>query len=174
MKQHLQRYLFLVLTFTGFINQLAATTVQVNGLQYKLPNDGRKWKVAFQSKPEDPQSVTQIILENETPESATELVTIQAIPGVNLKPEEFFNLLIKQIQQSLPKNKVESKIINSSPDSMVAEWWIHEDKSLSQHEWIRITKKDNTLSILRYTTKSVNDIEKSRSIWDKILQDTSL
>lgn len=169
MKHSFQHYLFLVLTSLGVICQLDATPT--SEIHYALPKDGRKWKIAFQSKPDDPQSITQIILENETPESATELITLQTIPGISLEPEQFFNLLMKQIQQSLPKNKVESKIISSSPQSMLAEWWIHENTAVPQHEWMRIIKKEDTLAILRYTTKDIKGIETSRSTWEKILQE---
>lgn len=174
MKQRIQNCLFLVLTSLGVVCQLAANTAQATGIQYTLPNDGRKWKVAYQSKPEEPQSVTQMILDSQTPESATELVTVQTIPGINLEPAQFFSLLIKQIQQSLPKSKVESKIINSTPDSLLAEWWMNDAPSNSQHEWMRIIKKDDTISILRYTTKNMDGVEQSRSIWEKILSDAHL
>lgn len=139
-----------------------------------LNDDGRKWKIAFETKPGQPQSVKQFILEGQTVDNADELITVQTLPDIQLSPEDFFKLMLKQIQHNVPNGALDSKVISSSPDTLDAEWWLADQSENNQHEWIRVSKKGEVLTIIRYTTKNSGDHEKSQQVWEKIISESHL
>lgn len=145
-----------------------ATTGKV---QYSLKADGRKWKVANEDTQEQ-LKMTQYILEQEEPETVTELFTVAEMTDVNITPSEYFSQFMTELQKRYSNAKVESKVINQETNSLLGEWWI-EGKSPdnTQHEWIRIMKKGNDIAILRYSTMHTDQLEQSRKVWESILND---
>ncbi|CRX38104.1 hypothetical protein [Estrella lausannensis] len=62
-----------------------------------------------------------------------------------------------------------SKIVKSTSDSLIFEWWIDTDIPDAQHGWVKIFYSGDGLGFIRYTTKNVDLVEKIRPIWENIL-----
>jgi hypothetical protein len=150
----------LIGTIYAVENEKAPSTIEL---------DGRKW-ILGSDLHEPGKTVREYILQNENIQNWTELFSIQDFTDIDMSPVEFFNLFVQGLKQAVPKNKVESRIINQSDNSLLGEWWI-QDKSLTdQHEWVRLIKNNNDMMIVRYTTKKLDQVEKMRKEWEKRLE----
>lgn len=134
--------------------------------------DGRKWKVGHEVK-EEGGLIREYVLENEDPNSWTELFSIQQFSDVPVSPNEFYKLFVDGLKQSVPQNKVESRVITESPNMLLGEWWIHDKSQNDQHEWIKIFKEGNEVLIVRYTTKKIGEVDSVRKKWEDILKNFS-
>lgn len=137
-------------------------------IEYSLDQDGRKWKMGYNAK-NDQISIVEYVLENESIENWSELVTTQSSVNIKISLEEFFDAFIKQLKESVPGSKVNARIISRGPNNLFGEWWIHDDSKDDQHEWFQLFKEGDTIAILRYTTKNLNNLEGKRKVWEHIL-----
>lgn len=143
-------------------------------VQYSFKADGRKWKV-INDDTQEQMKMTQYILEDEQPETVTELFTVTELTDVNITPAEYFSQFITELQKRYTNAKVESKIISQQTNSLLGEWWINgTSPDNTQHEWIRIIKKGNDIAILRYSTMHGEKLEQTRKTWESILNDAKL
>ena len=143
-------------------------------VQYTFKADGRKWKV-INDDTQEQMKMTQYILEDEQPETVTELFTVTELTDVNITPAEYFSQFITELQKRYTNAKVESKIISQQTNSLLGEWWINgTSPDNTQHEWIRIIKKGNDIAILRYSTMHADKLEQTRKTWESILNDAKL
>jgi hypothetical protein len=151
----------------------AADVKNVGKVQYSTKADGRNWKV-INDDAQEQLRMTQFILENEEPETATELFTVTEMTDVNITPPEYFSQFITELQKRYSDLKVESKIINQKTNSLLGEWWIDgKSPDNTQHEWIRIIRKGNDIAVLRYSTMLNDNLEKTRKTWETILNNAN-
>lgn len=157
-------------TTSDSINQETSTTGKI---QYSFDSDSRKWKVVNKDTQEQ-MAITQYILADQNPETATELFTITEMTDVNITPANYFAQFITELQKRYSNTKIESKVINQKTDSLLGEWWVDgQSPDTTQHEWIRIIKKGNDIAILRYSTTNTENLNKSRNAWESILNNAS-
>jgi len=143
-------------------------------IKFSFTEDGRRWKLGNSSK-NDQIALSEHVLENETLESWTELVTTLSIVGNQVAPlERIFDAFVKQIQGSLPDAKIQAKVIGRGPHNLFAEWWIKEGSPNDQHEWIQIFEQKDNLAILRYTTKKMGEVDTKGKVWESILDKARL
>lgn len=137
-------------------------------ITYSIQEDGRSWKVGHEDK-NDQASITEYILENETPQNWTELVTVHYFKDLDVAPKIYWDLFTEELKKNAGEHKVNLKIINEEPNSLFGEWWIQDGTATDQHEWIRIFVKGKNLAILRYTTKNLKNVEANRKTWEHII-----
>jgi hypothetical protein len=53
--------------------------------------------------------------------------------------------------------------------TILFEWWTEE-----QHAWVKVLENVQSVSALSYTTKKINDVEKVRTTWERILQEAHI
>lgn len=153
--------------------QYASSETHFPTIEYSLEQDGRKWKLGYNAK-NDQISVVEYLLDNESVECWSELVTTQSVIGVKLSLEQFFDTFIAQLKESVPGSKINARLISRGPNNLFGEWWIHDDSKDDQHEWIQIFKEGDNIASLRYTTKNFSNLEARRKVWENILGSAKL
>lgn len=139
----------------------------------KFHFDGRKWKKAYESSDHD-SSITEFTLKGESPDSWSELVTVQRFLHTQASLHEYFSLFEKNLKDMAYPNEAHIRIIDRNPSSLLAEWWVSKGSPLAQHEWIKIFKTPYSIMLLRYTTKQVDEVEKVRKTWESILNQSHI
>lgn len=132
--------------------------------------DDRQWEKGFEKQTSE-ASIIEFTLKGEDVNHWTELVTVQQFPKIAFTVEEYYKTFMQDLKASVQPAQVQSKIISQTPDSIFFEWWISGQTPHAQHEWFRLFKTPQSTLVLRYTTKKLNDVEKVRGTWEKILQD---
>lgn len=154
-----------------FLLQFTNLQAEAKSFEIKFPmyEDGRNWTKGYSEQ--DPLiAFTEYFLNSETKDNWSEIVTTQYFTSrYDFSLEDFFGNAIRELAKTFPKNKIRSRIIHSCPDSLTADWWIHEKTPNDQHEWVRIFKKDNRVGILRYTTKRMLQSGQRGKVWEEIL-----
>lgn len=130
--------------------------------------DGRIWKLGHEAKDEG-RLIREYVLENEDANNWTELFSIQQFDSVPVSPQEFFGLFVEGLKQAVPQNKVDSRVLNDSSDTLLGEWWVDDKSQNDQHEWIKIFKEGDDIFIVRYTTKKTGDLAALKKKWEEIL-----
>lgn len=160
-----------LLLFTLIFGLTSPLFADPNTFDIKFPfyEDGRRWKKGCVEQNER-LSLTEYILDNETKENWSELVTTQYfVVQADICLEAFFSNFIAELIKNKPQNTIKSTIISCSPDKLLAEWWIEEKSSNDQHEWVQIFQKNNNIGILRYTTRRMNFVSTRGKVWEDIL-----
>lgn len=148
------------------LSTLKLSALQIGGVDYTV--DPKEWKEGSTYK-NDAQEIITYVHEKESPTDWTELFTVQSVFNIDMKPSQFFDLFLRQLKVLVPSTNIQSKIIKDTDNELIAEWWIADSPKENQHEWIRMVKKDNNLVVLRFTTKKVDQIEKSKEKATKLL-----
>lgn len=172
MKNQIVNILFLFTLVFGITSPLFADP---NTFDIKFPfyEDGRRWKKGCVEQNER-ISLTEYILDSETKENWSELVTTQYfVVQADICLEAFFSNVIAELIKNKPQNKIKSRIISSTPDQILAEWWIEEKSSNDQHEWVQIFQKNKNIGILRYTTRRMDLVNSRGKVWEDILSKAS-
>lgn len=139
-------------------------------IQFKF--DERPWKKAFEDSTEN-ATIIEYTLQGETTDNWTELVSLQRLVPIDATPEEYYNEFVKKIKETVTPAQVDSRVINSSENSIFFEWSVAKDSHYAQHEWFKLFKTPLSTLVLRYTTKKLNDVEKERPVWEKILNEAT-
>ncbi len=140
-------------------------------IKFPTHEDQRPWKKVCDGK-DQLIEFAEYVLESETKEKWTELVTTQYfVSRYDFPLESLFDSAIKELAKNHPQNKIDSRIVKSSNNKLIGEWWIKEKCPHSQHEYVEIFKEDNHVGILRYTTKKLNS--PYEKIWQSILAKAS-
>ena len=158
-------FLFVILLSTNFI-QCGETSNCIEHLDFYL--DVAKWKQAFKNSNEQ-ASIVEFTLKNENVNNWTELVTVQKFPPFESSVDQYYLLFVETLKKSVSPDPAYSRIINKKENSLLFEWWIPENSSFAQHEWFKLIKTPSSILILRYTTKKLEQVEKVRKNWEKIL-----
>ena len=144
--------------------------------QVKIPNEGlekplipfdkRKWKVGYQASA-DKALIVEFVLENETVEHWTELVTAHLFlfdPAQHVTAKRFLDTQERVIKQAYPV--VQWNAIQSSENGALYEWSVKGYPGMEdQSEIARIIKGKDGIHNIRYTAKKVPLPPEQRKDW---------
>lgn len=133
--------------------------------------DTSQWKQAFKNSNEQ-ASIVEFTLKDENVDNWSELVTVQKFPPIASSVEQYYLEFLRSLKKAVSPAQVYSRVINKKNNSLLFEWWIS-DGSQAQHEWFKLIETPHSTMILRYTTKKLDQVEKVRSKWEKILDDST-
>lgn len=131
-----------------------------NEVEYTLPSNNQKWKVGYELK-NDKVKMVALIPENEEKQSATESFAISVVKGhpeQPLKPEEGIKSFLKSLSER-EGVQIESKVVSSSDNEAVVEWWTKDEKS---HNWVRGVTTPTGLITIMFTTRATVEDEQER------------
>ncbi len=158
---------FVVLNMVLAVSSQLSAEVFDNTVEYTLPQTGQKWKVGHELSNENVKLVAYIP-ENEEKQSTTESFAISIVkgkPDQSVKPEEGIKSFLKSLSER-EGVEIESKVVSSSNDEAIVEWWTKDGKS---HSWVRgITTPDEIITIM-YTTRSKEKIDLAQKNWVPVL-----
>lgn len=135
--------------------------------------DLNKWKLAFKNSNEW-ASVAEFILKDESLNNWSEMITVQKFPTLLGPLDQYYEGFMNNLKNSLGNDQVFSKLINSTDESLFFEWWVSEKNDFAQHELFRLVQTANVTWVLRYTTKKISQVEKTRNYWEGILKDAKI
>jgi hypothetical protein len=129
-----------------------------------LTFDGRPWKVGFENAAEE-GFIREFVLEGQTVENWSELVTVQLFLMDNkVKPETFSNRAKQLIQKTCP-NCVWNELSRTST-SMIYEWSVRACKGQpDQSELARVIIGRDGVYVLHYAVKKVPMPASNRKFW---------
>lgn len=162
-------FLCLCLAFQ-FIN--CAETKECEEL-LKFTFDDRDWEKGFDDTNAE-GSILEFTLKGESVDNWSELISVQRFTNVNASTNEYYKLFIKELEKAVKPDEVHTRLISRDKDSIFFEWWIDKGSKSAQHEWFRLFKTPDSILVLRYTTKQLDDVEKVRPTWEKILQNAKV
>ncbi|KAF3361794.1 Uncharacterized protein PHSC3_001649 [Chlamydiales bacterium STE3] len=166
------KHIFFLLVITFSSSSLHSTSNTCEELLHFVFDD-RQWKKSFEESNEE-SSIIEFTLENESIKNWSELVSVQRFTNIHVSLNEYYKILVAKLKELSYPYEAHMQIINRAPDSLLAEWWIDKGSPLAQHEWLRMFKTPSSIMLLRYTTKQLNEVEKVRRTWEKILNDASI
>lgn len=171
----MKKFLFLSLACLSMFNLNAsvATIDAASPIVFSTEADGRNWKLGYNAK-NDQMSLSEYIIEGESLENWTELVSVMAVWPSDMTLEQYFDSFVQNLKKLIPSSEIQAKIIERGPNTLLAEWWLDDKSPNSQHEWIQLFRGSSTIYSLRYTTKNLESIDAKRPIWEKILKDAKL
>jgi hypothetical protein len=131
--------------------------------QQDMRPDARPWTMAYQA--EDPQeSIAQYVLNSESLDNWKELFTVQKFYNTQMKElQPYFVSFVEVLKEKAPDLQIGSRIIEERPDSLLAEWWVHDGSPNAQHEWMKAVVYGNNFYVYRYTTKKIDEVERMRN-----------
>lgn len=176
--------LFFALFCCLAITPLAAE--MIGPVEYHLPKEAKDWKVG--NKFESDKSTTIIYIPNEKMDENT----LESF-GVNTNP---FHLNLKDIdalKQSMsmqfPNAEVDLWLVQETPDSIIYEWTIKENKEVSDNKDSKEAKEDKVekvhglvrafstkdgMVLLAFTTEKIADFKNARASWLAALKEAKI
>ncbi len=136
----------------------------------ELHFDKRKWKQGFQANQSN-QRLVEYVLEGETVENWSELVTAQLLLGVQEKStlDEYLKFSEKVLRGSA-KGNVEWKVIRRGPKEVLYEWKLTNDPKIpDQHEIARVIVGREGFHVLHYAAKTSKLPDDKRQEWIRLL-----
>lgn len=169
--KHVLKFIFILapLLLSVEFSQLNAKAAEKQ-LQFSF--DDRVWEKGFENA-SDGEMIIEYTLKGETVHDWTELVTVQKFPATPMTPLQFYKNFIASFQAAGNKEGFNSKIIEKGRSGIFFEWTIAKGPS-AEHEWLRLLKTPQATWVLKYTTKKLNEVDKVRPIWEKILNEAKL
>jgi hypothetical protein len=146
---------------------------EIGGVSYSLEFPGEKWKVGSTYTNEQQEMVTYV-LEKDSSQKWSELFTAQQVKGLQLTPNSFYEMFLQQLKVLVPGKNIQSKVLQQDNQQLLAEWWIDAKSDEDQHEWVRLMQNQGSLVVLRYTTKSLDQLEKAREKGNSFLQSAKI
>jgi hypothetical protein len=141
-------------------------------LSFQLPLDGRQWKVGYKAE-DRAQVIFEYVLQGETVENWTELVTIQSFDKQYIKfppPETAMNLLKERMVQRCPT--VEWNVNERTKESILYEWRIKNcPPNPDQMEIARLIEGKWNRYRVAYATKVSELPQRKRTDWIKSLRE---
>lgn len=141
--------------------------------------DNRDWIQAFENQ-KDKTSIVEYIVKGDNIDHWSELVSVQKlVPLGATSVDQYYDEYVKALKIAVSPTEVHSRVIhkNDSPllkdNFILFEWWIDGESPDAQHEWFKLIKTPHSTWVLRYTTKKLNDVEKVRKTWEKILDEAT-
>lgn len=126
--------------------------------------DDRNWIFGGKTK----LGETTFIPEGQNAQDWTEAVILNEIPGDNVSLDEYYKGFMSELNNR-SGNIFQSKVLKSTPDQIVFEWWIDSSTPGAQHGWIKVTKVKDGLRFFRYTTKDMSKLDDARNRWERVL-----
>ena len=132
--------------------------------------DERKWKLGYQDAKQN-QVIAEFVLENETVENWTELVTAQLFIGLRSEPRYFAEYVKKKTKDTCPSTVW--KTISEQPEDILYEWSVSGCKDIpDQSEIARTHLGRDGLHVIHYAIKLGEMPEDKRQVWTKNLETT--
>jgi hypothetical protein len=153
---------------------LAVSCMASHAEEVALSFDNRQWELGYHTVT-DQQEIREFVLKGESVKKWTELVTVQAFPGLqlNVDPEDYMNGMAASLKKACPGAKV--KLIRKGASDIVFEWEINSCSGQdNQYEIDRIIAGDRAMYVLHYAIKDLPISSGRRSEWIKILDQASL
>jgi len=140
----------------------------------QLTFDGRVWNIGYQAS-NFQGSIIEYVLNDESINNWTELVTIQTFLGLqkNASAQAFADQTKEKLKQQCPDLKW--IILKQTEDDVMYEWSIKNcpaDKD--QHEIARIIKGQYGMYIFHYVTKKMPIDPKIRNEWIKLIKSATI
>jgi hypothetical protein len=137
----------------------------------ELQFDERKWKLGFQGS-RGASIITEYILEGESIQTWTELLTAQLLTGVpkRIKAEDFVKTAETKLR-NITTGKLEWNIISTSPTDVMYEWTLVKDHLRpDEQEIVRVVKGTDGMHIIHYATHKVPMTSAARQKWIGLLK----
>jgi hypothetical protein len=141
---------------------------EIGGVSFSLDIPGEQWKVGNTFK-NGQQEMTTYVHEQESNKQWSEIVTAQIVRGLQIEPRSFYDLFLEQLKVIAPPDHLHSKIIKQDSQELFAEWWIEGGTPEDQHEWLRMLRNKGNMIVVRFTTKKLDELEKSKATGNSIL-----
>ncbi len=164
------RKFWLVLAICGLFQTINAKQCEEQ-IDFKF--DDRQWEKGYEASTAE-GSIVEYTLKGENVHNWTELVSVQSVPLAAVSMDDYYTYFMDGIKKAAQPADAQSRIINKTKDSIFFEWWIAANSPLAQHEWFRLFKTPASFMIIRYTTKKLDDVNKAKPIWEKILNDATV
>lgn len=142
-------------------------------LIFQPEQDGRAWKLAYDGKV-DSFLIQEYTSQGEPLSKWTRLVSILQHDNVREEPETVFRSLVESMKVANPNAEVTYRIIESGKESLIGEWHMKAPGAPEEHNWVKIFDANGNITTLLYTTKNMDEIEKDRGPWEKILRDAKI
>lgn len=140
----------------------------------QLKFDERKWELGYNAQDET-QGLREYVLKDETVNNWGELVTAQALFGLQAKvnAEGYASSFILGLKKVCPD--LVWKALKKSPNDVLMEWEIKSCPGQNdQYEIDRIISGENAIYIIHYATKRVPISPETRDKWIRIMSQVAL
>lgn len=129
--------------------------------------DGREWTQGYKAP-----GIVEFVVDGQSVENWKELFTIQFFTKIDMTLPDYYEGFIEGLKTKT-KDKVTSNIIESNENMIFFEWSIDQGPE-AQHEWALVRKVDpNLITVMRYTTKNLGEVDNMRGTWSDILKNGS-
>lgn len=138
-------------------------------IHYSLKADGREWKLI------DKLDTDDLIILQYAPESSQkgemqEALTVFYMKDYSAKPDEYFDVYLKELRARMPDRTISSKVIKKDQNSFFGEWWIAEKTPHGIHEWVRIfSEGKKNFAIIKFSTTKMDEVDTVRTKWEDII-----
>jgi hypothetical protein len=136
--------------------------------------DGRAWKNGYEAH-NSAQAITEYVLEGETVENWTELVTAHRFLGLQSQVtlKSFMEIMQKDLYRTCPSTRWE--IISESPEDLIYSWQLMNCAGQdNQYEIARLILGRTAVHLIRYTHKAPMLDSRRYEIWLALLKNAEL
>ncbi|MBI1883558.1 MAG: hypothetical protein HYS08_05070 [Chlamydiae bacterium] len=136
--------------------------------------DGRPWKMGYQAHDES-QNITEYVLEGETVDNWTELVTVHQFKNLQNKTtlKELMERMQSDLYRACPATRWE--ILNETPEDIVYTWQLKNcPDDEDQYEVARLILGKSAIYLIRYTHKASKIDRERYTVWLNLLADVKL
>lgn len=124
-----------------------------------LPLD--QWSLSYEGNL-DTMKLTQYVPKGESQEHWTRQINFMHAKGVTIPPQQMFHLMVDELMVQLPNQRIESTVLEESPQGIIGEFWFSPDSTIHEHSWVKITQADEGVTTLLYTVKDEQVAQKER------------
>lgn len=161
---------FLMLMAYAFTVTLAAENI--GNVEYHLPGE---WKMVDNEniKTDDTVGVIRVYI----PQGSDVDTTKESFGAekVDFASGEVDQASIEKMYEiQFPNFKTKVDILEKTPESVLYEWSLKDDKNQERHGWTRIFTSPERTILLNYQTKETDRIKDLGAIWLKVLKDAKV
>jgi hypothetical protein len=150
---------------------LSLNAEKIGNVEYTLPKDSPEWKVANTLEGKEPANGTTIIYApgDVTLEEAQETF---GVVKVDLASGEIDKDSIKKMyEMQFPNLTAKVTVLEKDENSLTYEWTLSEGTKEVVHGWTRVFTSPDQTVLLTYQTEKMDDVEKARPLWVKVLRE---
>ena len=162
------RFFYYLVALALPLGGLSAAETKVN-----FDLDESQWELAYEGGV-DNFTIVEYVPKGESLESWTELISVVSYDGISESPDKVYHSMIEELKSRCPNSTVESNIIESQDDSLVAVWTQKEDRMADENNWVKIIAQNNELHTLLVTSKQRKGSGPESQVWEKMLKNAKL
>lgn len=163
---------FLVLFGCLLLSPLAAEVI--GNVEYRLPNQGKGWKVATQVEGNKKIKSTTIVYIPEYAEKETAREFFGAhVNDLATMPNDQASLE-SGIAKQFPNSQVKVTILDQNEANLLYEWNVSDNGQNKVHGWTRIFYSPQGNVMLAYQTDQMENVSANRSLWIQILKNAKV